>query len=173
MDNRYKIILSNNHVYKEIELAPDARQVKVGTAMDCDVRLRKELFFGQIELLFVKNGFDWTVLCSDNLYITVGDIRKLMTKKLEHGDQLDVKYQDSDILAFSFEFVIDFDNGQKKYERIVDLSAASTVTIGTSANANIVLSSPYVKNDAITLQRSGSGWCLCERKASERQHPLE
>ena len=160
MDNRYKIILSNNHVYKEIELAPDARQVKVGTAMDCDVRLRKELFFGQIELLFVKNGFDWTVLCSDNLYITVGDIRKLMTKKLEHGDQLDVKYQDSDILAFSFEFVIDFDNGQKKYERIVDLSAASTVTIGTSANANIVLSSPYVKNDAITLQRSGSGFAL-------------
>lgn len=160
MDNRYKIILSNNHVYKEIELTPDARQVKVGTDVDCDVRLRKELFFGQIELLFVKNGSDWTVLCSDNLYITVGDIRKLMTKKLEHGDQLDVKYQESDILAFSFEFVIDFDNGQKKYERIIDVATTSTISIGTAKNCNIVLSSPFVKDDAITLHRAGSEYTL-------------
>ena len=160
MDNRYKIILSNNHLYKEIELTPDARQVKVGTAVDCDVRLHKELFFGQIELLFLKNGSEWTILCSDNLYITVGDIRKLMTKKLEHGDQLDVKYQDSDILAFSFEFVIDFDNGKKCYERAIDVAVADVVSIGTAANNNVILSSPYVKNDAITLQRNGAGYVL-------------
>ena len=76
--NRYKITLSSNTVYKEIELAPDAQQVKVGTGVDCDIRLRKEFFFGQIELLFVKNGNEWSVHCSDNLYLTVGDIRKLM-----------------------------------------------------------------------------------------------
>ena len=52
--NRYKITLSSNTVYKEIELAPDAQQIKVGTGVDCDIRLRKELFFGQIELLFVQ-----------------------------------------------------------------------------------------------------------------------
>ena len=51
--NRYKIILSSNTIYKEIELASDAKQIKVGTSVDCDVRLRKELFFGQIELLFI------------------------------------------------------------------------------------------------------------------------
>ena len=32
--NRYKITLSSNTVYKEIELAPDAQQVKVGTGVD-------------------------------------------------------------------------------------------------------------------------------------------
>ena len=54
--DRYKVTLSSNTVYKEIELAPDAQRLNVGTGVDCDVRLRKELFFGQIELLFAKNG---------------------------------------------------------------------------------------------------------------------
>ena len=51
---RYKVTLSSNTVYKEIELASDSQQVKVGTGVDCDIRLRKELFFGQIELNFIK-----------------------------------------------------------------------------------------------------------------------
>ena len=55
MDKRYKIILSSNNLYKEIELAQDAQRVKVGTTIDCDVRLRKDLFFGTVELFFVKN----------------------------------------------------------------------------------------------------------------------
>ena len=50
--DRYKITLSSNTIYKEIELAPDAQQVKVGTSVDCDIRLHKELFFGQIELYY-------------------------------------------------------------------------------------------------------------------------
>ena len=70
MNSRYKIILSSNNIYKEIELAPDAQHVKVGTGVDCDIRLRKEFFFGQIELLFIKNGTEWAVHCSDNLYLT-------------------------------------------------------------------------------------------------------
>ena len=63
--NRYKVTLSSNTVYKEIELTSDMQQVKVGTGVDCDVRLRKELFFGQIELVFAKNGDSWAVSCSE------------------------------------------------------------------------------------------------------------
>ena len=81
MNTRHKIILSNNHIYKEIELSPEAHQVKVGTGVDCDVRLHKDLFFGAIELVFVKTDSQWSVYCSDNLYLTVGDIRKFVTKK--------------------------------------------------------------------------------------------
>ena len=101
MENRYKITLSNNNLYKEIELTQDVQQVKVGTGVDCDIRLRKDLFFGQIELLFSKKNGEWSLRCSDNLYLTVGDIRKLMTKRLVHGDTLEVKYQDSDNLVYS------------------------------------------------------------------------
>ena len=59
MNNRYKIILSSKSVYKEIELPPDAQQIKVGTGVDCDIRLRRDLFFGNIELLFARNGAEW------------------------------------------------------------------------------------------------------------------
>ena len=158
--NRYKIILSSNTIYKEIELAPDAQQVKVGTGVDCDIRLRKELFFGQIELLFVKNGQDWSVHCSDNLYLTVGDIRKLMTKNLIHGDALEIKYQESDILLFTMDFLIDFDDGKKKYERIIDVTGMSALTIGAPANCNIVIASDYVKGDALQLVRKGDGFVM-------------
>lgn len=160
MENRYKIVLSRHQLYKEIELAQDAQQIRVGTNLECDIRLRKELFFGKVELLFVKNGADWTVLCSDGLYLTVGDIRKLMTKKLAHGDSLEVRYQDSDNLVFTLDFQIDFDDGKRKYERCVYISSQNTITIGSHANSDIVLGSVYVKNDALALIKKGNLFAL-------------
>lgn len=160
MDNRYKIILSNNNIYKEIELTADAHQVKVGTGIDCDIRLRKELFFGQIELLFVKNGKEWSVHCSDNLYLTVGDIRKLMTKNLVHGDALEIKYQESDNLVFTMDFLIDFDDGKKKYERLIDVSETTSLTIGTPTNCNISIAGEYVKDDALVLNKKADGFVI-------------
>ena len=151
--NRYRITLSSNTVYKEIELASDMQQVKVGTGVDCDVRLRKELFFGRIELVFAKNGDDWAVSCSDNMYLTVGDVRKLMTKKLVHGDVLEIKYQESDNLVFTMEFLIDFDDGKKKYDRSIDVSGVNSVSIGTSQSCNIAIGGQYVKNDMLILNR--------------------
>lgn len=158
--NRYKVTLSSNTVYKEIELASDMQQVKVGTGVDCDIRLRKELFFGQIELVFSKNGDDWAVSCSDNMYLTVGDIRKLMTKKLVHGDVLEIKYQESDNLVFTMEFLIDFDDGKKKYERAIDVSGVNSLTIGTAQSCNIAIGGQYVKNDMLVLNRKADGFVV-------------
>ena len=153
MDTRYKIILSNNNLYKEIELSPDMQQARVGTGFDCDFRLHKKLFFGQIELFFTRNSEGWTVLCSDNLYITVGDVRKLATKQLKHGDILEVHYQESDNVVLTMEFLLDFDNGKLKYERIIDISSFNGFSIGASANCNVVLKSPYVSNDYIEFAK--------------------
>ena len=164
--NRYKITLSSNTVYKEIELAPDAQQVKVGTGVDCDIRLRKELFFGQIELLFVKNGKEWSVHCSDNLYLTVGDVRKLMTKNLVHGDVLEIKYQESDNLVFTMDFLIDFDDGKKKYERIIDVSGATSLTIGAPTNCNISIGGEFVKDDALVLNKKTEGFVVDIQKTT-------
>lgn len=158
--NRYKATLSSNTVYKEIELASDMQQVKVGTGVDCDVRLRKELFFGQIELVFAKNGDSWTVNCSDNMYLTVGDIRKLMTKKLIHGDVLEIKYQESDNLVFTLEFLIDFDDGKRKYERTIDVSSVNFVSIGASQNCNIEIGGEFVKNDSLVLNKNTEGFVV-------------
>lgn len=101
MNQRYKIILSGKHIYKEIELAQNAQQVKVGTELGCDVRLHRGLFFEPFELVFVNAEGNWNVYCSDNLYLTAGDIRKFESKKLSHGDVLEVKLILS-ILVYTF-----------------------------------------------------------------------
>lgn len=149
--NRYKIILSNRSVFKEIELDVEVNQVKVGTGKDCDVRLHKELFFGSIELLFIKQDDKWSIICSDNLYLSVGDARKLITKNLEHGDSIEIKYQESDNVVFELDFFIDFDDGMQKYERIIDVSASKNIVIGNSNDAQIQISSPFIKKDRLEL----------------------
>ena len=160
MESRYKIIIANKNLYKEVELSSEDKEVKLGTSIDCDVRLRKDLFFGQIELRFVKGENGWSVLCSDNLYLTVGDVRKMMTKNLQHGDILFLKYQESDTDVFTIEFLIDFDNGKKKYERIINIANVDAFSIGSAPNSNIVISGPYVSRDAISVQKKGTSLYL-------------
>lgn len=154
MDKRYKIIISNKNLYKEIELAPDVCQLKVGTGIDCDARLRKDLFFDQIEMLFVKNNNDWTVMCSDNIYLSLGDARKLITKHLENGDMAEIKYQESDNTAFSMNFVIDFNMEKRNYERVIEINGIPCLKIGSTSECDIVISGEYVPNDEIILNET-------------------
>ena len=61
------------------------------------------------------------VFCSDNIYLNLGDARKLITKVLDHGDELYVKYQNSDYDVFSLSFMLDlslihiFSDFEEKY----------------------------------------------------------
>lgn len=158
MDNRYKIILSNKYIHKEIELTPDTQRLRVGIGIDCDVRLHKDLFFGDVELLFEKKNSVWSVVCSNDICLTMGGVRKLSTKNLVHGDIIDVKYRESDNLAFTFIFLIDFDNGQVKYNRNIDLSGIKSLSIGTAASNTIVLNSQFVKSDQILLVKKEDGF---------------
>lgn len=160
MDNKYKIILSNNIFYKEIELGNNIEQLKVGTNIKCDVRLRKEFFHEQFELLFKRNESGFSVYCSDNLYLTFGDARKLIVKDLKHGDSLEVKYQESDYFGFKLNFLIDFDENNKKFKRYIDISKAAAISFGSGKLNNIVLKSEYTMNDAINLVRKNSEYIL-------------
>ncbi len=45
MENKYKIMISNHNLYKETELPDDAKIYRVGTSVDCDFRLHKDLFY--------------------------------------------------------------------------------------------------------------------------------
>ena len=56
MQSRYKIIISNRNLYKEVELSSDATEVRVGTETECEVRLHKDFFFENIKLSFVQNN---------------------------------------------------------------------------------------------------------------------
>lgn len=158
--NKYKVVLSNNSIYKEISLNSDKQRVKVGTGIDCDIRLHKELFFDSIEIIFTTNSGEWFVYCSDNLYLSVGDVRKLMTKKLAHGDILEVYYRGADTLAFKIEFMIDFEDERKKYDRAIELSSATKITMGANPSFDICLSSEFVKLDDIELCKQNDVWVL-------------
>lgn len=152
MKSRYRIILSNHNMYKEIELPVDLNEFKIGTNLECDFRLQKHLFFGPIELLLRYDDNNWTVFCSDSLYITVGDVRKLITKTLVHGDILQVKYQESNNTAFTFEFLVDFDYGNHNFERMINIAGVKTLTIGAESGNQICINSSYITNDKILLE---------------------
>ena len=133
MENRYKIILSGNQIYKEAELPADMERVTVGTGIDCTVRLRRDLFFESIQIEFVKESGGWRATCSDNIYFTEGDIRKYMTRKVIHGDTLEVRYQESEGLVFRIDFQIDFDSGSHRCERMINLDRYQTISIGNNS----------------------------------------
>lgn len=165
MNSRYKIIISNQNLYKEVDLTPEYNLLRIGTGMDCDVRLRKDLFFGSVELSFAKSGDVWSVFCSDNIYITEGDIRKMITKTLRHGDSFEVRYQDSEIKVFDVAFVIDFDYEEKDYNLAIDISQSTQIKIGGSADCDIRCSNAFLGNDSLSLHRSGNSWVIVDNNS--------
>lgn len=160
MNSRYKLIISSKNLYKEVELASTDEEIRVGTSPECTVRLRKELFFSPIELILQRSDDEWSIICSDNLYFTIGDIRKLLTKQLVHGDELFVKYQDSDNDIFSLSFMIDFDYAKKDYDIEIDVTGKNQVKIGGTQDADIQLSDIYLGKDTLVLNCSGGKYTI-------------
>lgn len=160
MDNRYKVTITNKNIYKEIELAPNMTQLKVGTGLECDIRLRKDIFFESVELIFVKNGEQWSVVCSDNIYFSEGDVRKLITKPLNHGDEFVAKYQNFDGDIFSLSFMLDFDYITKAYDVCVNISSISNITIGGNDGCQILVSSSFVGKDSFVIEHQKDKYIL-------------
>lgn len=164
MESRYKIILTSRNIYKEIEITPDLDQVSIGTEIESDIRLRKELFFGTIRLEFRKINGVWSVFASDNIYFNLGDSRKLMNLQLEHGSSFKVYYQNSENEIFFVEFVIDFDYKIKDYDRVIDISDSNIITIGGVNNANILINDAYLAADFMDLKKSlNKKWLLTDQ----------
>jgi len=165
MSSRYKVVISNRNIYKEVDLLPELEQVKVGTETDCDFRIRKDLFFDKIELTFVNNGNTWSIFCSDKLYLDVGDVRKLMTKELVHGDTFTVKYHESDMSVFKIDFTIDFEYEIKDFNTYIDISKKSQVLIGGTPDADICISDEFVGTDKIVLQNNNGQLFVSDESA--------
>ena len=160
MDNRYKIILSNKNLYKEIELFDEMQQISIGTGKECDVRLFEELFFDEIELHFDRDKAGWVASCSGNLYFSFGGAAKLLTTPLRHGNIVEVHYQQTGTTAFSLEFLIDFDGEQRLFNRKIDIRKNHTVAIGADQNCDIVLSGRYTAKEKVEVSKAGKGMHL-------------
>ena len=163
MINSYKIVVSNKNIYEEAQLPVDEDAYVIGTTLECNLRLHKELFFEQFQLNLFKQDDQWQITCSENIYLSASDERKLITTELKHGDELTVKYQNSDMELFLLSFVIGFEYKQQNYERIINLSEKQTVTIGGMSTCNIALSGEYIKDDLIELTRQDDSYMLVEK----------
>ena len=153
MSIRYKVILSSKNLYKEIDIPGDKTVMRIGTSSEADVRLRKELFFSPVDITLSRDSGVWSIFCSDNLYLSVGDVRKLLTKKLNHGDELVLRYQESNIDVFSLSFVIDFDYEAKKYDIEIDICGRNKIQIGGKPGCDIHYVDEYLGSDTLSLVR--------------------
>lgn len=151
MQNGYIIKIYNRLLYKEIQLPSDVDSFKIGINKSCDVRFYRDQFFEDFELYLSRKNNHWNILCSDNLYIDAGDVRKIITKDLSHGDLFSVKYRNSESEMFRFEFLLDFDSEKKDYDRAIDISGVGAFSIGNTASADIVIQSQFVRNDHIDV----------------------
>ena len=166
MEYGYVLKISNKNFYRKIQLSAEDKYIKIGLDTDCDVRFYKEQFFENFSLTFIKKNNKWQLMCSDNVFADVGDVRKLVTKELFHGDRFSVKYQSSDTLLFEIEFLYDFDNEKKDYSRVVDISGRSNIVFSGNPSADIILESKYSSKDYIELVKCNDGFKLLI-KASE------
>ncbi len=163
MKNRYKIVISNKKIYKEIEMPVDVQRISVGTSLHCDFRLKKDLFFEGFDFSFVKENDEWKIFCSENVYVTEGDVRKLITKQLIHGDELYLRYHNSDMDILKLSFMIDFEFEKNDYERCIDISNINEICIGGTSRCQIQMNSPYIEDDFVVLSRQNGSYLLKEK----------
>lgn len=154
MDYQYKVIVSNRNIYKEFEIPADMERVRLGTTSACEFRLNPDAFFDSIEMEFEKKNNQWELASTDTAYISRGDMRKLLSTELKHGDILSVRYALSGDEAFEIRFMIDFEAKVPDYNWFVDLSGVNSIEISTEAGADITLNSQFVSNGHVRLVKT-------------------
>lgn len=153
MDYQYKIIISNRNVYKEFELMADMDKVRIGTTSGCEFRLNQDSFFDCIELILEKKNGEWEMSASDSVYISRGDMRKILSTRLVHGDSISIRYAKSLKEAFELRFMIDFEAETPSYNWKINIVPISELTIGNDETDDIVIHSEFDSIIEIELVR--------------------
>lgn len=103
--------------------------------------------------------------CSSGIYIDNGDIRRFLNLDLAHGDELSIKYQNTDSEVMKAAFYLDFDYQDKKYDYEIDLSGKKQVLIGNGKECDICLNSSLVKGTLVELTMKADGLAFREKSA--------
>lgn len=141
MDYQYKIIVSNRKIYKEFEIPSDLGRARIGTVSSCEFRLNPNWFFYDIEMDLEQGKDGWSLSCTDSVYISRGDMRKLFSTNLVHGDVLQVCYISTGDLAFEIRFMIDFDEKVQKYDAKIALEHFDRILVGNTGECTLRLKS--------------------------------
>ena len=158
MDYQYKIIVSNRTVYKEFEIAAGVENVRLGTTSSCEFRLNPETFFSEIEIEFSVHSNKWNMDCADQLYFSRGDMRKIYSMEINHGDMISVCYSNTGNEAFEMRFMIDFEAKVPNYNWYIELP--ERIEISSEPGAAVVLRSQFEKNIQLVIQKRGKSYFL-------------
>ena len=152
---RYKAVLSNSRLYREIELEPDAKTLRFGTGKDCMVRFDIDMFFEDFEFTLENQGESWALECGDTNYVSADGILKLSTRELVHGDNLKLKYKKSNQEFLNISFTLDFEYETKDYDRVIDINDIHSFTIGGTSGCDVELKDPLLGRDQISVTHRG------------------
>lgn len=151
---RYKAILSSNKLYREVDLEPETKTLRIGTDKDSAVRFDADLFFEEFALELENDGENWSLVCGENNYATVNEVLKVNSKSLTHGDRVTVKYRSSNQAILTVNFVLDFEYEYKDYERVINIADTSRILIGGAPNCNIRLEDPLIGGECVLVENS-------------------
>lgn len=154
---QYILTIWNSDIYKEVDVVPDTRQLKIGTLQDCDVRLKQELFQLSIEILLQFESGGWRISCADHLYMTSRSMKNLRETGIQHGDLLEIHTEDQSKPLFFLSFCYNFTEKAVQYDTIIDIRNTNRFVIGNMAGAQIKLNSWFAGNERLTLSRGKDG----------------
>ena len=157
MEHRYKLIVSNNNLYREFEIPSDVNQVKLGTTSECELRLDKDAFVESIEIGLTRKTEGFLLICSEGLFVSSGEIRKLYSTDVRHGDDVTVCYDDvQGTEAVKIRFRIDFETFVPNYNWKINISQSNKILINDKSDADLVLSGEFGENNAACIERKDS-----------------
>lgn len=160
MNYQYKIIVSNRIIYREFEVPVDMNSVRLGTTSVCEFRLDASDFFQDIMLEFERRSDHWEINASEGIYISRGDMRKLMTTEINHGDLFSIHYANTDDEVFVIRFQIDFEAKVPHYNWKISLKDKTQWVISDNSEADIVISSSFSKNNKLVLALQKNRWMI-------------
>lgn len=148
MDNKYKLILSNKWIYREIELPEEGDSIQIGTQKGCSMRFSREYFFDDFVLLLEFIDERWVLTCTDTVYILTLNGRQRAVE-LNNGDEFIVCFHRNDNEVFKVSCTLD--SSVQDYSRQVNLNGVGQCIIGGTRNANIFVDDKFLANRSIAL----------------------
>ncbi|MBO7451117.1 MAG: type VII secretion protein EssC, partial [Clostridiales bacterium] len=147
MDN-YKIVISSGNYYKEIILDPSMKRFVIGNKDDSDLVLKSE---SDISVVLEYEEENWTVSCEGDIYFLYSGVTKMITKQLNHGDELQFKMENTGREMFNLSFMLNFIFYDKKYEHSIDISNSDRVIIGRDSRYSIFLKDELLGADCVEI----------------------
>lgn len=152
MEYNYKLVIYGSGFYYEVPLEETESGIfRVGTYKYCNFRFDRDRLFDDILLDFSKDENGWKLSCSKNIYIASDGIMMMRTTRLSHGDDITLKYKESKSLLFKISFLIDFDEQDYNYDRVISLAGKERIVIGGREHCDIYIPNDLIEGDTVTL----------------------